>query len=36
VLARKGAVAEAREHFEHAAMSADPAVRDPALKALGH
>ena len=36
ILARGGATAEAREHFQHAAMSSDPAVRDPALKALGH
>ncbi|MFL6451879.1 MAG: tetratricopeptide repeat protein [Bryobacteraceae bacterium] len=36
ILARKGAATEAREHFEHAAMSTDPAVREPAMKALGH
>ncbi len=36
ILAHQGAIEEAREHFEHAAMSTDPAVRDQALKALGH
>jgi len=34
LLALKNALAEAREHYEKAAQSPDPAVREPALRAL--
>jgi Flp pilus assembly protein TadD len=34
ILARKGNLGEAGQHFEAASQSADPAVRDPARRAL--
>jgi tetratricopeptide (TPR) repeat protein len=35
ILARKGSIAEARIHFERAAQSTDPAIRQAAVEALG-